>query len=104
MIRQVIRIAIAFLALAMLTGMSDMPQNSAVSQNPAVSHKHHVKHWKPIYDQSIDPAAPRHSIWLLVNPRAQDCAVMVKMVQNGDLAPEAVYDPEAACVKLGYVK
>jgi len=62
-----------------------------------------VQPWVPIYDQSIDPAAPPHSIWLLVNPRARDCAAMVAMVRADDLAPEAVYDPAAPCVLLGYV-
>jgi pyruvate/2-oxoglutarate dehydrogenase complex dihydrolipoamide acyltransferase (E2) component len=63
-----------------------------------------AKPWRPIYDASIDPAAPPHALWTLVNPRRQDCAKLAAMVAAGQLAPEAAYDPAAPCVKLGYLK
>lgn len=62
-----------------------------------------AKPWHPIYDPSIDPAAPPHAIWTLVNPRRQDCATMVAMWKADKLAPEAVFDPVAPCMRLHYV-
>lgn len=89
-------IIVLIVSCGILLGVATLPDESARVSNG--------KTWTPIYDQSIDPDAKPDSIWLLVNPRSIDCAIMVEMVNAGDLAPEAVYDPLAACVRLGYVK
>jgi hypothetical protein len=53
------------------------------------------------YDPSADPGAPAGALWTKTNPTADDCAVLREAVSNNQLAPEAVFDPQAPCEALG---
>lgn len=91
-----LRVIVLLISSGILLGLATVPAKQNEISNE--------KMWTPIYDQSIDPDAAPDSIWLLVNPRSQDCEIMVQMVANDMLASEAVYDPWSPCVKLGFVK